>query len=303
MNVLLDAAADGAASRTAADAGPAPMPAPAPFRGELELDIQRRRGRSIAARQYHCGALRVLRPMYLDRSGQVTYVVVNPGGAYLDGDRYRLDVTVEDGAELLLTTQSATKVYRTPRDRAVQDLTVRLGPGARLDYLPDQLIAYRGSRYDQESRIEMDPSASLVMAEVVTPGWSPSGEPFGYDRLRLRTEVRMGGRPVVLDNLVFEPSGRTQGMGGLGLLEGRSHLGSMLVLDPRAGENAVDEARRLLADRAETLLGGVSALPAPGFALRVLGNSTQAVDELILAVVNRLRAAWHAQDALDLRKY
>ncbi|PJI51850.1 urease accessory protein UreD, partial [Methylobacterium radiotolerans] len=32
-------------------------------------------------RRYHRGALRVLRPMYLDGTGQVTYVVVNPGGA------------------------------------------------------------------------------------------------------------------------------------------------------------------------------------------------------------------------------
>ncbi|MDP9884228.1 urease accessory protein [Sinomonas atrocyanea] len=272
-------------------------------RGELDLVIGRRGERSVAAAQYHRGALRVLRPMYLDGSGQVTYVVVNPGGAYLDGDRYRLDVTVEDGAQLLLTTQAATKVYRTPRDRAVQDLTVRLGPGARLDYLPDQLIAYRASRYEQETRIDMDPSASLVMAEVVTPGWSPSGAPFGYERLRLRTEVSMGGRPVALDNLILEPAASRNGIASLGLLEGRSHLGSMLVIDPRAGEETVGLARKLLAERAGDLLGGVSALPVPGFALRVLGRSTQAVDGIILAVVNALRAAWHGQGALDLRKY
>ncbi len=73
-------------------------------------------GRSVASRQFHEGALRVLRPHYLDESGQVCYVMVNPGGgAYLGSDLFVVDVEVEaGGADLLLTTQSATKVYRTP---------------------------------------------------------------------------------------------------------------------------------------------------------------------------------------------
>ena len=51
--------------------------------------------RTVAAHQFHAGALRVLRPHHLDGSGQPCFVVVNPGGGYLGGDRYELDVTVE----------------------------------------------------------------------------------------------------------------------------------------------------------------------------------------------------------------
>ncbi|CAL8896087.1 urease accessory protein UreD [Kocuria varians] len=159
--------------------------------GELRLEVAQREGRSYAARQFHEGALRVLRPHYLDRSGQVTYTVINPGGAYFGADTYLLDVTVERDASLALTTQSATKVYRTPQGPAAQEMTVRLGPGAVLEYVPDQLIVYRGGSYVQRTRVDMDPTASLVLAEVVTPGWSPTGESFAYDELRMRTEVRV----------------------------------------------------------------------------------------------------------------
>ena len=103
-----------ASANTATAASSSPGTARETWRGELELGITARPGRSVATHQFHRGALRVLRPHYLDASGQVTYTVVNPGGAYLDGDRYRVAVTVGDGADLLLTTQSATKVYRTP---------------------------------------------------------------------------------------------------------------------------------------------------------------------------------------------
>ncbi|HAN84767.1 MAG TPA: urease accessory protein UreD, partial [Micrococcus luteus] len=39
--------------------------------GELRLRVAVRGGRSVAARQFHQGALRVLRPHYLDRSGHL----------------------------------------------------------------------------------------------------------------------------------------------------------------------------------------------------------------------------------------
>ena len=85
--------------------------------------------KSVASHQFHRGALRVLRPHYLDDSGQVCYVVVNPGGAYLGADLYVIDVEVADGAKLLLTTQSATKIYRTPGSFAEQRMRLRLGRG------------------------------------------------------------------------------------------------------------------------------------------------------------------------------
>lgn len=272
------------------------------WRGELRLVIRPRDGCSVAAEQFHRGALRVLRPIYLDATGQVTYVIVNPGGGYLDGDRYRIDVTVADGGDLLLTTQSATKVYRTPRDRAAQQVDIRLGPNARLEYLPDQLIAYRDSRYSQDIRVEMDPSAGLVLSEVVTPGWSPSGEPFRYQELRLRTTVTMDRWPVVIDNIRLDPAGSHAALSGR-FLEGRTHVGSLLVVDPRMTPAVLEATRSQLAECAPEMLGGVSALPVPGFALRVLGCSTDEVGRLLLAVVDDLRARWAGQPALNLRKY
>ena len=273
------------------------------WRGELALTVRPRNGRSVAVQQFHRGGLRVLRPLYLDTSGQVTYVMVNPGGAYLDRDRYRIDVAVDDGAELMLTTQSATKVYRTPGDRAVQQATIRLGQDSRLEYLPDQLIAYRGSRYRQDTRIEMDSTASLMMSEVVTPGWSPTGTPFLYTELRLRTVVTMGSRPVAIDNLLLAPQDGARGMSRVGFLEGHTHVGSLLVVDPRVDDAALEMARVQVATRAEHLVAGVTTLSVPGLALRVLGTSTQELDELIVAVVDGLRARWFGQPAVDLRKY
>ncbi|MCP3426770.1 urease accessory protein UreD [Rothia sp. AR01] len=280
----------------------------------MRLAVAARQGRSYAARQFHEGALRILRPHYLDRSGQVTYTVVNPGGAYLGADRYLIDVEVGRDASLALTTQSATKVYRTPQGPAAQDMTVRLGPGAVLEHLPDQLIVYRGGSYRQRTSVEMDPTSSLLLAEVVTPGWSPRGEAFAYDELRMRTEVRVSdpsgpgsrARRLVVDQLRIRP-GEHDDVAGLGLMEGHSHTGQLLLADRRLDDELYRELVALV-DASATRSGITRAgIPDVGgvrcVCIRSLADSTERIAALHRAVADALRRRWRGQAGVRLRKY
>ena len=296
-------AAAPAAAAPGRRAAPASAPASAPT-GRLELVLVPRGDRTVAAHQFHAGALRVLRQHHLDGSGQPCFVVVNPGGGYLGGDRYELDVTVGAAGTALVTTQSATKVYRTPAAPARQDVRLALGPGAVLEYLSDQLIAYEDADYVQSTTVTMDPSACLVAGEVVTPGWAPDGTVFRYRGVVLRTEVLMGGRTVVLDNLRLRPG--EDAVAGLGFLEGRTHLGSLLVVDPRADRELVEEVHGLLAAaeaRVPGLRCGVSELPVPGLVVRALGPGSAELTDLLLDVSALLRARWTGQPRVALRKY
>lgn len=276
--------------------------APLDWAGTLSLDIDRREGRSIAVRQFHDGALRILRPHYLDDSGQVCYVMINPGGACLGGDKYLVEVSVDAGADLLLTTQSATKVYRTPGNRAEQHMRVSLAAGARLELLPDPLIAYREASYSQITVVDMEPTASLVMAEVLTPGWSPDGELFRYEEIRMRNEISVAGRLVVLDNLLIRP-GTGSPVDGTAFMAGYTHLGSLLVMDARVDSALVDELHALLAPKNDGGQLGMTLLDGPGLALRAMSDSTERLNLLLGAAVDLLRARWHGQAPLNLRKY
>ncbi|MET3369981.1 UNVERIFIED_CONTAM: urease accessory protein [Jeotgalibacillus campisalis] len=276
-------------------------------RGRLELGVSVRGGRSVASRQFHEGALRVLRPHYLDGSGQVCYVMVNPGGAYLGADVFLIDVEVEAGAELLLTTQSATKVYRTPGAFAEQGMNIKLGEGSRLELMPDQLIAYREASYRQNSRISVHPTSSLVMAEVVTPGWSPDGATFKYEEVRLRNEIWIedgnGANLLALDNLRILPP--VNDVTGMGFMEGFSHLGSLVVVDSRVDQGLADELDRIV--REFDAYTGVSLTMTiagtTGIVLRSLSNSTEELNNLLGACTGVLRERWYGQAPLNLRKY
>ena len=266
-------------------------------------------GRSFAAQQEFSGALRVIRPHYLDDSGQVTYTVINPGGAYFGADSYSLDFDVEDAASLLVTTQSATKVYRTPQGPAVQRMRVNVGRDATFEYLPDQLIVYREGTYRQESVVVIEPSSRLVMGEIVTPGWSPEGTAFSFDELRMRTELRLaapgGVRPVAVDNLRLIPAAGDLGMG---VMEGYSHSGQLIVAGPHLASRADALADAVDTARSPNLHCAISRIGAPwpgapaAFSIRSLASNTADIAALNAAVVEMCREA-DGRGPLRLRKY
>ncbi|MDT0189297.1 urease accessory protein UreD [Rothia terrae] len=277
--------------------------------GVLKLGVTERNGRSVATSQYHEGALRILRPHYLDASGQVTYTAINPGGAYFGADRYLLDLKVEQGASLLLTTQSATKVYKTPQGPAYQEMTVDLGPGAVFEYVPDQLIVYREGAYKQRTLVTMDPTASLVMSEIITPGWAPDGSSFKYQELRMRTEIRVtgegGDKRLAVDQLRLKPS-ELGDIRGVGLMEGHSHTGQLLLADARI-DNALYDELAAMVEGSNTLSGitraGRDAHGVHCVAVRSLANSTADIAQLHQDIINLTRKTWRYQAKLDLRKH
>ncbi|SEC04951.1 urease accessory protein UreD [Arthrobacter woluwensis] len=305
-----------AVSQGAAGAHVASGAGPAEPTGELRLRLEARNGRSVVTGQFHSGALRMLRPLYpgagarpaaqrtTEEDGQVLVTAINPGGGYLGGDRYVLGAELGADTSLLLTTQSATKVYRTPQGPARSSQQFRLEAGARLESVPDALIAYQAASYHQDTEVWMHPTASLALAETVTHGWAPDGTSFRFDEVSLRTRVHVGGRLAVSDNLLLRPD---QGGTARLMLGGHSHLATLLVVDPRAEDDAVQRLREelgvLLQPASSGALLGITRLAVPGFVLRALTGSTQSAEAVLHRALDWMRREWHGQPPVDLRKY
>ncbi len=273
--------------------------------GRLDLHISQREGKSHSERQYYQGALRVIRPHYLDDSGQVYYQIVNPGGGYLRGDDYHITVRVDADSSLLLSDQSATKIYKTPDERSLQDVHVVLGENAVLEYLPDQLIAYEDASYAQFMNVQMDPSASFITAEIVTPGWSPDGTRFKFQDVRLHTTVEVGRKLAVLDNLLILPGSSEFTDDSMLYMEDQTHVGSLLAVDGRIDGSLIAELREHLKtlEFKTPVRYDITQIDGPGLALRSLGTLTEDLYSLNIEVADFLRAKFRGQPKLHLRKY
>lgn len=248
----------------------------------------------------------MIRAHYLDDTGQAYVTIVNPGGGYVGGDAYRIDVEVEDGASLLLTDQSAVKVYRTPHDYVVQNLRIKVGDGSVLEYIPDQLILYRDADYRQQITADVHPNGSLVMSEIVTPGWSPDRGKFLYDQAFLRNVVTVDGKPEIIDNLKLNPTAGDFRRHGEYVMAGRTHISTVTCLEPGLTDDHIDQVRDLVRSHEggeSQLWGSVSRTNRPGFTVRALANRTEDLMHLTTSVADFIRGEFRGQGPIHLRKY
>jgi urease accessory protein len=269
--------------------------------GELRLSVEERKGKTVAKNVYFQGAFKVMRPVYHDHTGQACYYLLNPGGGYLDGDRYKMQISLEKQAKLTLTTQSATKVYRTPNNHVYQETEIVLKEGSFLEYLPDPLIAYRDARYKQKNIIRMEKNATFIYTDIITPGWSPDGDRFSYESVQLLNEIYIDNELAAYDHIKLKPG--VQNIGGLGLMEGFSHLGSMIVVGEQTGSALLDQLIQEINENSASFKAGISLLPKPGFTIRVLANSTQVIERIFAECLHTIRKEWFSTSLCFLRKY
>jgi len=269
--------------------------------GSICLDLENRKGKTVAKRVYFQGAFKVMRPVYHDDSGQVCYYLLNPGGGYLDGDRYRMEISLDEGANVTLTTQSATKVYKSPKGYAYQETEIYLKKDSYLEYIPDPLIAYQNAHYKQKNVIRMEKGAAFLYTDILTPGWSPNGQQFSYDTVQLATEIHWDGELGVFDHIKLTPA--QQDLSKLGYLEGYSHLGSMIIVGSRTNDSLLDEIYQSIQLERSNLMFGLSKLEVPGFSLRVLANSTPLIQQIFSNCRRIVNEQWFNHTPRPLRKY
>lgn len=269
--------------------------------GVLELDIEDRQGKSVAKDIYFQGAFKLQRPIYHNKSMTPCYYILNPGGGYLDGDNYRMRISLSEKAKLTLTTQSATKVYKTPQTQAYQETEIYLGKDSYLEYLPDPLIAYQDARYYQKNIVRMEKGAAFLYSDILTPGWSPGGEFFSYDMLRLTNEIYLEEELVAFDHIKLSPN--KQDMDGLGFMEGYTHLGSFVVVGEQTTTALLDQIYETMNEETGDFKAGISKLAVPGFTIRVMANSTQLIERMFTRCHHIISEAWFQTKPSFLRKY
>lgn len=256
---------------------PGQMRAAAPGKiGELRLGFSMRRGRSELTDLYRAAPLLVQQALYWDEAMPELPIcsIISVGGGVLQGDRYKIDITVGEGACAQVTSQGANRIHRMDANYASQHQTVTLGAGAYLEYLPDFTIPYRGSRFINETDVVVAEDATLLYGEMVMSGRKHhhEDERFGLDLLSMAVSMRRPNGPELFaEKLLIEKSDPTVNFAAV--MGGFDAFANIMCVTPQ------DVAARIR-ERFETLfpveerraIAGVSRLPnGVGLMLRVVG--------------------------------
>ena len=152
-------------------------------------------GRTRLATLRQSGALKLVFPRSF-RAGMEA-VLVNTAGGVTGGDRFAIRAEAGPGADLTLTTQAAERAYRAQpgeTGRITTDLVA--GPGARLHWLPQELILFEGARLDRRLTVDLAPDATFLMVETLVLGRAAMGETLRAASLRDRIAIDRAGVPL-----------------------------------------------------------------------------------------------------------
>lgn len=271
------------------------------YDGEYELVMCQRGSETVSETVYGTGQSKISSKIVLDDEGIPCHFLISMGGGFVEGENYHGRIHLKENARGIVSSQAPTYVYKCENHCLTTQLTeIELDEGAILECLLDEVIPYKNAQFSQETIIKMKKNGTLFYSEGLTSGWSPDERPFQYRSLRMRTKVEMDGELVYLDQLYINPE--ELDMTQLGVLEGYSNFSSLLVLDQSIDQKFIEDLREVVEDRHPTVLFGISRLAVNGFILRVLGNTSPELHQVIQDCVDFSRGRIMNSPKLALRK-
>jgi urease accessory protein len=287
--------------------------------GLADLTLARRSGRTCLVRRQTRPPLVVQRALYLDEAlPDMAFVYLcNPTAGVLQGDNLQVRVRLCPGARCHLTTQAATKVYATPQGSACQETCLHVSEGAWLEYLPDPVIPFSGSRFSQKTSITISPGATLIYGEIITQGRAALGESLAYTRLDSHLTVRRpDGLPIYHESFSLAPGSRSPiGRGILGIagltgstgprgLLGATVLGTLLVVAEGVDPNLFRAGLFGLLAEWGAVAAGVSLLPGGGgIGIKVLAQEVLPAQAVLHRAWAEARREILGVNVPSLRKY
>lgn len=226
-------------------------------------------GHTRVLKARHRGPLRVQRPFHPEapdragRPGACHVYLLHPPGGLVSGDELTIEARLASGAQALLTTPAANKLYRADSQgvRWHQRTRLRVAEDALLEWLPQETIAFDGSKGTQATDIDLVAGARCLGWEVLALGRPASRLPYVSGAIEQRFRLTREGRPLWWERQVLDPTHRRfRGAWGQGGASVQATLWAVGLDDAAGAIEALREALPASREWAVTARRGVLLL-------------------------------------------
>jgi urease accessory protein len=263
------------------------------WRATLSLGFADDRGTTRLVERSHFGPLRVQKPLYPEHPSVCHAIVVHPPGGVVGGDQLAITARVGAQAHAFVTTPGAAKWYRANGHVSRQALTLQVGAGAALEWLPQETIFFNGADVRLDTDVDMEADASFITADILCFGRTASGERFDHGRVGQRMQIRRGGRLVWFEQGAL--CGGDAGMSGPLGLNGHTVCATLLAVGRQTGAACIQALREEAGPQF-----GVTQMKSVLVA-RYIGDSSQEARRLMHRAWRLLRPAMLEREAVTPR--
>jgi urease accessory protein len=236
-------------------------------------------------RLYQEGCAKLLLPQVTRDTREM--VLVNTAGGVAGGDRFEWRLSAGPGAALVVTTQAAERVYRSLGPAARIETALTLGPGASLEWLPQETILFEAARLERRLEAEMAEDARLTVLEAVALGRAAMGEAVATGALSDQWRIRRGGRLIHAEALRADGD-LARAIAGPATMDGCRALATLVHVAPGAGA-CIDAARAML-EPGVGVLAGASARDDV-LIVRILARDLAPLRATVVRFLERFRRA------------
>lgn len=167
--------------------------------GGVRLRFGRVGARTMRLELAESGGYRARFPTAYDERCEA--VLINTAGGMAGGDRALTRIALDPGAQAVVTTQAAEKIYRSQGSQTRVETRIEVGAGAGLAWLPQETILFSGARLSRSLDVALAADAGFVAAETLYFGRAAMGESLARGQLRDRWRIRRDGRLVFAEDL------------------------------------------------------------------------------------------------------
>ncbi|MBD2187009.1 urease accessory protein UreD [Pseudanabaena mucicola] len=171
----------------------------ASWAGELELEFSKRSQQTILNRSYTVAPWKIQRSLYPEGEEVCHCILLHTAGGLVGGDRLSAKIHLQPQTQALITTAAASKIYRSTGAESLQNIHIQIDEGANLEWFPQETIVFSKAQYRQQTRIELAPTATCTMWEIIRFGRTARGEKFLEGNWRSHTEVWRDQSPLWID--------------------------------------------------------------------------------------------------------
>ncbi len=175
---------------------------------------------------------------------------------------------------MLFTTPSATRVYRTLDKPASQSIDLRVGVNAICEWVPEPVIPFAGSRFDQTITVRLDTGASLILWDALAAGRVVRGERWQFSSFENRITIRLSDGNSLEERYCLSPG---QDNPCLPFTREWNYVGSFFMVSDNVPsptwERIKNDVTTIFEKKTNDVLGGVSEPSGPGLVVKLLTRS------------------------------
>lgn len=156
-------------------------------------------GTTRLADLYQKGSAKVRLPKVYD--SPATAVLINTAGGLTGGDELSYKIEAAQNTHAIVTSQTAERAYRSLSGSAKVTGSLTVGPGATLEWLPQETILFDRSCLSRTLTAELAEDARLMMLETVIVGRTAMNETIATLAFKDRWRIRRGGKLIFADDV------------------------------------------------------------------------------------------------------